>query len=393
MFGDSVFQYVDEEELPPDDTSPFNDRYERVTEAVEAAAPPQPLQVVPPAATPLPPSPSTSVPFTPTSVRHSEIFGSAPPSVASPLSFVPQPPTFGSPRSPSIAPAQQRESSTPGQQREKTVRFVSTPSPPSQNGSPTTTSPALKRTTSMVHPSALAPRRSSRTRNAPKRLGFDGTGQGGYLVMNVDCLSCAEPVAFNAVACNDTDPFALKAARGSDPDTLSWDEAMGAPDREQWIAAALSEVRVLEKNETWVEVPVADAKTKILRALGSSAARELLMASSRSIKVVIAAAVTSKKASSTRQPTLCFGRRSVFFSFFHSPGVGLHAQLTLRVPLFRPSSKIGVDSCAAWFSFDFAWKNLPPPPQEFVRPPNRSSLVVATFAEGPSQVGVRIQCY
>ena len=36
-------------------------------------------------------------------------------------------------------------------------------------------------------------------------------------------------------------PFALKAARGSDPDTLSWDEAMGAPDREQWIAAALSE--------------------------------------------------------------------------------------------------------------------------------------------------------
>ena len=30
--------------------------------------------------------------------------------------------------------------------------------------------------------------------------------------------------------------------------------------------------------------------------------------------------------------------------------------------------------------------------EEFVRPPNRSSLVVATFAEGPSQVGVRIQC-
>ena len=32
MFGDSVFQYVDEEDLPPDDTSPFNDRYERVTD-------------------------------------------------------------------------------------------------------------------------------------------------------------------------------------------------------------------------------------------------------------------------------------------------------------------------------------------------------------------------
>ena len=81
-------------------------------------------------------------------------------------------------------------------------------------------------------------------------------------------------------------------------------------------------------------------RRRFCRALGSSAARELLMESSRSIKVVIAAAVTSKKASLTRQPTLCFGRRSVFFSFFHSPGVGIHAQLTLRVPLFRPSSKI-----------------------------------------------------
>ena len=40
MFGDSVFQYVDEEDLPPDDASPYNDRYEHVMEAVEATAPP-----------------------------------------------------------------------------------------------------------------------------------------------------------------------------------------------------------------------------------------------------------------------------------------------------------------------------------------------------------------
>ena len=39
---------------------------------------------------------------------------------------------------------------------------------------------------------------------------------------------------------------------------------MGAPDREQWITAALLEVRVLEKNETWIKVPVTDAKTKTL---------------------------------------------------------------------------------------------------------------------------------
>ena len=36
------------------------------------------------------------------------------------------------------------------------------------------------------------------------------------------------------------------------------------PNHEEWIAAALSEVHVLEKNETWVEVPLSDAETKIL---------------------------------------------------------------------------------------------------------------------------------
>ena len=107
MFRDSVFQYVDEEDLPPDDTSPFNDQYEHITEAVETAARPQPLQVVPPAATPLPPSPLTSVPFNPTPVHHSEILGYAPLSVASPLRFVLQTMTLSSPRSPSIIPAQQ----------------------------------------------------------------------------------------------------------------------------------------------------------------------------------------------------------------------------------------------------------------------------------------------
>ena len=256
------------------------------------------------------------------------------------LSKLPQTPTLGSPRSPSIVPAQQRESSTPGQQREKTVRFVSTPSSPSQNGSPTTTSPALKWTTLTVHPSALAPRRSSRTRNAPKRLGFDGTGQGGYLVMNVDCLSCAEPVAFNAVACNDTDPFALKAARIR---TLTPCHGM-----KPWVLPTVSsgspqlfrKSACLRRTKRGSKFLSLTPRRRFCQALGSSAARELLMASSRSIKVIIAAAVTSKKASSTRQPTLCFGRRSLFFSFFHSPGVGLHAQLTLRVPLFRPSSKI-----------------------------------------------------
>ena len=82
--------------------------------------------------------------------------------------------------------------------------------------------------------------------------------------MDIDCLTPYNPIAFNATISNQHDPFALKATQGSDPDTLSWDGAMAAPDHEEWIAAALSEVCILEKNETWVKVLLSNAKTKIL---------------------------------------------------------------------------------------------------------------------------------
>ena len=58
-------------------------------------------------------------------------------------------------------------------------------------------------------------------------------------------------------------PFAFKVAP-SDPDTLSYDEAMHDMDADKWLDAAESEIRSLERQVTWVEVPINQAQSKIL---------------------------------------------------------------------------------------------------------------------------------
>jgi hypothetical protein len=52
-------------------------------------------------------------------------------------------------------------------------------------------------------------------------------------------------------------------ASQSDPDVLTFDEAMRAPDRDKWIEAATKEIRELEAHDAWVEVPLSDAKKKV----------------------------------------------------------------------------------------------------------------------------------
>jgi hypothetical protein len=58
-------------------------------------------------------------------------------------------------------------------------------------------------------------------------------------------------------------PYAYKASN-SDPDTLSYDEAMADIDRDKWIEAAIKEILSLEKEGTWTEVDIAEAITKVL---------------------------------------------------------------------------------------------------------------------------------
>ncbi|KAI2492300.1 hypothetical protein MHU86_22273 [Fragilaria crotonensis] len=56
----------------------------------------------------------------------------------------------------------------------------------------------------------------------------------------------------------------LKASL-SDPDTLTYDEAMSdEPNLSKWMAAAAKEIASLEKNKTWIETEISNAKSRIL---------------------------------------------------------------------------------------------------------------------------------
>ena len=176
LFGDSVYQYVLDDPTDPlhpstadstsDDAPP--PLLERVRQQTEANSPAQPLQVTPPPAQPKPdlqreiPQPQRETP---------------PPPAPSP-----QPtPVENSLPTPPVPPAtSQRENTLPT----PTVRFQpSIPSnPPQPTPAPKPTPPPPcrsnrnRRKSTFTQPS----RRSSRASAAPKRLGYDGLGQGGY---------------------------------------------------------------------------------------------------------------------------------------------------------------------------------------------------------------------
>ena len=59
-------------------------------------------------------------------------------------------------------------------------------------------------------------------------------------------------------------PTVYKAA-ASDPDTLTYDQAMSdLAHKEEWLAAAQKEVSSLESKGTWTEVPLTNAKTRVI---------------------------------------------------------------------------------------------------------------------------------
>ena len=101
------------------------------------------------------------------------------------------------------------------------------------------------------------PRRSGRQRQAPSRLGYDGKQGAGYYI---------EPSAWIFAEFGlPSPPLALKKVSPSDPDTLSYKEAMSdTSNLDRWMAAAAVEIVSLEKNGTWTETETASAKSRIL---------------------------------------------------------------------------------------------------------------------------------
>ncbi|KAL7575690.1 hypothetical protein ACA910_011507 [Epithemia clementina (nom. ined.)] len=64
-------------------------------------------------------------------------------------------------------------------------------------------------------------------------------------------------------ASNISNPEAYKAS-ASDPDTLTFDQAMSSPDKHEWIKAANLEIAELVAKGTWTEVFQSEAHSKIL---------------------------------------------------------------------------------------------------------------------------------
>jgi hypothetical protein len=101
-----------------------------------------------------------------------------------------------------------------------------------------------------------SPRRSSHIRAAPQHLGYNCTQGYGYLASPNAWIFEENGIVFS--------PTAFKAA-ASEPDTLSFDQAMADIEHvTKWMEATAKEVASLQKNGTWLEVSVSEAKTWIL---------------------------------------------------------------------------------------------------------------------------------
>jgi Reverse transcriptase (RNA-dependent DNA polymerase) len=161
------------------------------------------------------------------------------------------------------------------------------PSPPDPffepQQSPSRRQVPFQEATQEPEPQSFAPipqRRSFRARKPPQRLGYDGSQGKGYL-----SASMAPPESWNWLMCefgantskssinrnptylNPNQPLtlALKASP-TDPDTLSFDEAMAEEPEQvkEWLKAASAEIASLEKNATWSVVDKSEATSKIL---------------------------------------------------------------------------------------------------------------------------------
>ncbi|KAI2511448.1 hypothetical protein MHU86_2884 [Fragilaria crotonensis] len=263
MFRDSTYQYIlddeDQERLIVE-TENFEreqdvlSQQQRIATAIDAATPPSALPVEPPPTrTPvdatqrqLPVNETTTQPPVPSTplLTPRESPPPSTPTVAPPPHLIqdPQPPTptqlFQSP----LRPASHDIPSPASIETHDEIEAVTRQAPNEQQ--------------------RHSPRRSTRTRKAPDRLGYDGQQGRGYLFTMDDIIF--DWLLTEAIEDSSAMSQANKASV-SDPDTLTFEEAMSDVENIQnWLRAAEAEIKSLEKNGTWKEVPTADAKSRIL---------------------------------------------------------------------------------------------------------------------------------
>ena len=275
MFRDSTYQYImddDDHDKLTADTEDYqrlhdaNIQQNQIADAIEAGTPPIPLPVeLPPMAPPPPAVPTTSVPD---DGRLSTSVSQTPPTVSFPNPLLT--PREETPQllqqSPPLPPVPPTPPSPVQLFRPQTPAPAPTRAPAP---APTPIRPIEQQGREVVRQRRLSeqvirqPRRSTRVRNAPDRLGYDGQQGRGYLA-EVNLLWLINELGDCEIHYSPSTEYAYKATT-NDPDTLSFDEVLRDGEFvDRWLKSAQVEISALEKNGTWIEVDISVAKTRIL---------------------------------------------------------------------------------------------------------------------------------
>lgn len=273
LFGTSVYQYVFDEtddseehnDMPVSPASPaIQDRHNRVLSATELHVPALPLPVTPPATA----SPSGVLSPQPPNHKPGPTLRTFPQQETrqtTPTLDVSSPPaTTQIPIStkPASDPSAHVESHKQGEQ--EVVTQQKQPQGP-------ILSRELRRLASHNSPgiTEIQPSTVQRQRRPPTR--FSNSAFANFVASLDSDVDLQESMNLSLLTPIDLEqapplltPSAFKARALKDPDTLSWDEAMKSPHQAKWLEAAQIEISALEKKHTWVEVPMSDARSKII---------------------------------------------------------------------------------------------------------------------------------
>jgi transposase InsO family protein len=281
MFGDSTFQFNfddsddDQVELNHDLPESLERRHASVTQAMGTHRPVVPLHIVPAAEEPL-------VPATPPLPVVAFDESTLPPA-AVPLISPREPPSPTAGESLPSTPSREIAPLVPAARPQREIKEENVPTRAVAQPLPSNMSPPRRSGRSNLghNPNRLIEDRSDvinlRTGSSRANLadisniaaaydeGPSLTGRSDVSSDITDVFLVADQQGLTSIyAMNGiTQPYAFKAS-STNPDTLSYDEAMGDVDRDLWIEAAKKEIKSLEEHGTWTEVDFSEATTKIL---------------------------------------------------------------------------------------------------------------------------------
>ena len=157
------------------------------------------------------------------------------------------------PLDPTLTPGGLPDPTVPSQARDPT------PAVPSQARDPTPAVPSSE------PPASSSVRRSTRTRTAPTRWGYDETQGRGYEAISTFCAFMANAdhaQAYSAFVAADSstktydyrDPLVYQASIHKDPDLPGYVEALTGPDREGFYEGMRQEIKELKCKNTWTPI-------------------------------------------------------------------------------------------------------------------------------------------